>query len=106
MLTRDVVIETVRNYAHAIEANGVNLRKVILYGSFAKGTQHEWSDIDVAMVADHFTGISFDDQESFPYIGKDPYYRIETKTYPTEYFNESDPFIEEIKKDGVVILNK
>ena len=40
MLTQDAVIEIVRNYARDIEAHGVHLRTVILYGSFAKGTQH------------------------------------------------------------------
>jgi predicted nucleotidyltransferase len=105
MLTRDAVIETVRNYAHEIETRGVHLRMVFLYGSFAKGTQHEWSDIDVALVADEFTGLSFHDQKLFPYIGiKKPYIRIETKTYPTAYFEESDPFIEEIKKTGIKIF--
>ena len=107
MLTQDVVIETVRNYAHEIEERGVNLRIVLLYGSFAKGTQHEWSDIDVALVADEFTGLYCDDGEKFGYVPiKKPYIRIEAKTYPTDYFLNSDPFIEEIKKDGIVILNK
>jgi len=32
--------------------------------------------------------------------------RIEAKTYPTDYFRNSDPFIEEIKKDGIVILSR
>ena len=107
MLTQDAVIETVRNYAHEIETNGIHLRMVILYGSFAKGTQHEWSDIDVALVADEFSGFYFDDADLFGYVPiKKPYVRIEAKTYPTEYFRQSDPFIEEIKKDGIVILNK
>ena len=107
MLTQDVVIETVRSYAHEIEARGVHLRTVILYGSFAKGTQHEWSDIDVALVADEFSGFYMDDKKLFPYIGiKKPYIRIEAKTYPTDYFRNSDPFIEEIKKDGIVILDR
>ena len=39
MLTQDVVIETVRNYARDIESHGVKLRNVFLYGSFAKGTK-------------------------------------------------------------------
>ena len=104
MLTQNAVIEVVRNYARDIEAKGVHLRIVILYGSFAKGTQHEWSDIDVALVADEFIGFSFEDKKLFPYVGiKKPYIRIETKTYPTKYFLEGDPFIEEIKKDGIVI---
>jgi len=106
MLTRDDVIETVRNYAHSIEARGVHLRTVILYGSFAKGTQHEWSDIDVALVSDEFTGFTFNDKKLFPYLGiKEPYVRIEAKTYPTHYFNQGDdPFVEEIIRTGIKII--
>jgi len=104
MLTQHDAIEIVRNYAHDIESRGVNLRTVILYGSFAKGTQHEWSDIDVALVADEFTGFTFNDKKLFPYVGiKKPYIRIEAKTYPTDYFQEGDPFIEEIIKTGIKI---
>ena len=105
MLTQDAAIETVRNYARDIEAHGIHLRRVFLYGSFAKGTQHEWSDIDVALVADEFTGFAFNDHDLFPYVCiKKPYIRIETKTYSTEYFNEGDPFIEEITKTGIKII--
>ena len=105
MLTQNAVIETVRNYAHDIELRGVHLRSVILYGSFAKGTQHEWSDIDVALVADEFEGFAFNDKKLFPYVGiKKPYIRIETRTYNTNYFNEGDPFVEEIIKTGIKII--
>ena len=105
MLTRNDAIKIVRNYAHDIESRGVNLRSVILYGSFAKGTQHEWSDIDVALVADEFSGFTFNDKKLFPYIGiKKPYVRIEAKTYPTDYFRDGDPFIEEIVKTGIKII--
>jgi len=105
MLTKNGAIKTVRNYAKEINKNGVNLRKVILFGSFAKGTQHEWSDIDVALVADDFSGVGILDTPRFSHIGiKTPYIRIEPKTYPTDYFEESDPFIEEIKKTGIEII--
>ena len=104
MLTRNDVINTVKNYAQEINEAGVNLRKVILFGSFAKGTQHEWSDIDVALVADDFTGVGFLDRQRFSNIGiKNPYIGIEPLTFPTDYFLESDPFIEEIKKTGIEI---
>ena len=105
MLTQNAVIKKVRNYAKEINKSGVNLRKVILFGSYAKGTQHEWSDIDVALVADNFTGVCFLDKKLFPYIGiKEPYIGIEPRTYSTDYFLESDPFIEEIKKTGIEII--
>jgi len=105
MLTQNAVIKTVGNYAKEILQQGINLRKVILFGSFAKGTQHEWSDIDVALVADDFSGVGFLDIPRFAGIGiKKPYIRIEALTYPTDYFMESDPFIEEIKKTGIEII--
>ena len=104
MLDRGAAIDIVRNYAQDIESHGIPLRNVILYGSFAKGTQHEWSDIDVALVADKFTGWYLDDKKLFPYVGiKKPYIRIEAKTYPTEYFEQGDPFINEIIKTGIRI---
>jgi len=107
MLTQQSVIDTVRDYARDIEARGVNLRSVILYGSFAKGTQHEWSDIDVALVADEFTGFTFDDCKLYSGLGiRKPYIRIEEKTYPTDYFKAGDPFINEIKKEGIVIIQR
>ena len=105
MLTQNAVIKKVRNYAKEINNSGVNLRKVILFGSYAKGTQHEWSDIDVALVADDFTGVGILDTPRFSRIGiKKPYIGIEPRTYPTDYFIESDPFIEEIKKTGIEII--
>jgi predicted nucleotidyltransferase len=105
MLTQDAVITKVTNYAQEIRKEGIDLRKVILFGSFAKGTQHEWSDIDVALVADDFSGVGFLDLKRFAGVGiKDPYIGIEALTYPTDYFNESDPFIEEIKKTGITII--
>ncbi|MCL1943186.1 MAG: nucleotidyltransferase domain-containing protein [Candidatus Azobacteroides sp.] len=105
MFTRNAAIKTIRNYAKEINETGVNLRKVIMFGSFAKGTQHEWSDIDVALVADNFSGVGFLDRQRFSGIGiKKPYIRIEPITYPTDYFQESDPFIEEIKNTGIEII--
>jgi predicted nucleotidyltransferase len=78
---------------------------VFMYGSFAKGTQHEWSDIDVALVADEFTGLP-EDIDFYSNIAiKKSYTRIEEVTYPTDYFIQGDPFIDEIKKEGIVILS-
>jgi predicted nucleotidyltransferase len=103
MLTQQTAIDTVRDYAREIGNSGVALKYVILYGSFAKGTQHEWSDIDVALVADKFEGLP-NDHYTFAAIAiKKPYLRIETITFPTDYFNEGDPFIDIIKKEGIII---
>jgi len=104
MLTRNAAIEIVGNYAREIQAQGILLRYVIMYGSFAKGTQHEWSDIDVALVADEFEGLPTDHYYFAHITIKKPYVRIEANTFPTEYFQQGDPFIEEIIKTGIKII--
>ena len=105
MLTQDAAIETARNYARDIQNEGITLHSAILFGSYARGTQHECSDIDVALVADEFTGWVYDDHVKFKsLLVKKPYIMIETKTYSTKYFLEGDPFIEEIKKTGIKII--
>jgi predicted nucleotidyltransferase len=106
MLTQKVAIDTVHAYAREIGNSGINLKNVILYGSFAKRTQHEWSDIDVALVADEFEGLPTDHYYFASPAIKKPYIRNEAITYPTDSFNEGDPFIEEIKKEGIVILER
>ncbi|MCH8317422.1 MAG: nucleotidyltransferase domain-containing protein [Bacteroidetes bacterium] len=104
MLTRETAIKRVTNFAKEIKANGLNLKKVILFGSYAKNQQHQWSDIDVVLVADEFIGFGFEDMKHFVNINiKNNYYIIQTNTYPTDYFDKGDPFINEIKRTGIEI---
>ncbi|MGA2297415.1 MAG: nucleotidyltransferase domain-containing protein [FCB group bacterium] len=105
MFTREIAIEKVKSFALELRANGMRLDKVILFGSFARNHQNAYSDIDVALVSDMFTGFGFEDRKLFSRINiKREFIDIETKTYSKEYFEAGDPFIEEIKKTGIVIM--
>ncbi|MCD4788721.1 MAG: nucleotidyltransferase domain-containing protein [Bacteroidales bacterium] len=104
MLNRKGAIEKVDSFIKEIKSSGLNIKKAILFGSFAKGNQREYSDIDVALAADEFIGVGFIDRDYFAGINiKDEYMLIETKTYPADYFEKGDPFIDEIKKTGIEI---
>ena len=102
MLTQQAAIEEVTVFAKEVKELGLNLKRVILYGSYASNEQRKHSDIDVALVADEFSGIAFDDIDLF---GKAliKHIEIHPKTYPTDYFEEGDPFIKEIIKTGIEI---
>ena len=50
-----------KHFAEEVKKQGVNLRGVILFGSYARGEQQKWSDIDVALIADEFIGVGFED---------------------------------------------
>lgn len=50
------VVEAVKKYLAACRAQGLNVKFGVLYGSFVNGTAHEWSDIDLLVVAPEFDG--------------------------------------------------
>ncbi len=41
-------------YLSLLEKNGMPIEKAYLFGSWAKGKQHRWSDIDIAIVSKVF----------------------------------------------------
>lgn len=51
---RPGVERVIREYVEAIRAQGLNVEKVILYGSQAKGTARQDSDIDLLVVSPDF----------------------------------------------------
>jgi len=106
MFTRAIAIERVKSFTNNLLASGIPLDRVILFGSYVRNQQHEDSDIDVALVSKVFTGFGFEDIKYFARINnKDEFIDIETKTYPTSYFEEGDPFTEEIVRTGIELYN-
>ena len=45
------VINLINEYVRELLRNNINLSKVILYGSYAKGNQNSESDIDLILVS-------------------------------------------------------
>ncbi len=105
IVSQDEAIQTVKSYVREIRALGIDIKKVILFGSYAKKKQREWSDIDVALIGNNFSGFLIDDVEPFCNINiRSEFIPIEIKTYNTSILNTYDPFFEEIKKDGIEIM--
>lgn len=105
MLTQRTAIERVKNFAREVKATGLHLRRVILFGSYARNKPHKWSDIDVVLVADEFTGIGFNDADYFARINnKKQYIIIEAKTYSLSHLEKGDdPFLDEIMQTGIEV---
>jgi predicted nucleotidyltransferase len=45
------VILTIRQYLAAVQAEGIQARRAVLFGSYARGEADEWSDIDLVVLA-------------------------------------------------------
>jgi len=102
MVNQQTIIDIVRNFSNDILSLGIHLRKVVLFGSYAKNIPTEHSDIDVLLVADEFTGFGFEDIALFTKVLR-KYNNIHPKTIPPSDIIDSDPFIAEILKSGIEI---
>jgi len=105
MASQRTVINHIKKFAGDVKQSGIHLHKVILYGSYAKNKQHKWSDIDIALVADEFNSVGFEDVKLFSGIlVKYSALNIQPRTYNTKDFStEKDPFVEEIINSGIEI---
>jgi predicted nucleotidyltransferase len=78
------------------------IENVILFGSFAKGTNHEDSDIDIAIVLKNVNDI-IDTQIELMKIRRKFDLRIEPYPFDFKDFNRSNPEVNEILKYGIEI---
>ena len=102
MVTQATALARVQQFLEEVRQLGVPLRKAILFGSFARNEQHEYSDIDLALVADDFTGAAFIDIKPFV-RALVKHVDIEPHTFSPEQFTDWNPFVQEIKRTGIVI---
>ena len=56
------------SYINELRKPGINPERTILYGSYAKGEQKEYSDIDIIIISDDFKDINFRERLEIPGI--------------------------------------
>ena len=95
------IMKIVKKYVDAISKN-FNIKEVYVFGSYAKGTNHEDSDIDVAVVLDSNNDI-IDLMVELMMYTQDIDLRIEPHPIKIEDFEEGNPFIDEIKNTGLKV---
>ena len=103
---KQYAIKKTKELTNLLIQNGIKIHSVFLFGSFARSENDidfEWSDIDVAIISDSFSGSRFDDNKRLiPFVVKiEP--RIEIHPFTIKDF-ENSPFAkDEIKAKGIQI---
>ena len=78
-----------------------NVKYVILFGSYAKGTAHEDSDIDIAVVASNITN-RFEDGVNMAVISHDYGDKLEVHAMPLEDYEKTDTILAfEVRRTGI-----
>ena len=97
----------VLDYLEYLKSDGLSLDKVFIFGSYAKGTQNKWSDIDVCIISSDFK----EKEDPLIYLWtkkrmKDVKAMISPVAYhPRDFINE-DPLVWEIKQTGIEMFCK
>ncbi len=99
----DQIKATVIELIRQLNANDLPISQAYIFGSYAKGLQTRWSDIDVALISDRFEGDFFNDRSKvIPYVVNIET-DIEAHPFRPEDFGAGNPFVEEILRTGVRI---
>jgi predicted nucleotidyltransferase len=47
----EAIVKSIQNFLRVVQQNGVPVSFGVLFGSYARGEAHQWSDIDVLVVS-------------------------------------------------------
>jgi uncharacterized protein len=102
-LDKREALKIANEYIESI-SNKYTVRQAFLFGSFAKGTNHADSDIDIAIIVNNVTDI-IDTQIDLMKLRRKIDLRIEPHPFMIADFNNSNPVVNEILKYGITIKN-
>ncbi len=100
---RGQAIRVIKEFINALKREGINIDRVILFGSYAKGHVRPESDIDIAIISKDFGKDRVEEGMTlFRIAGKiDP--RLEPIPFSAKAFENDtwDPLVYEIRQKGV-----
>ena len=105
MLDKTAVRQIAKRYADVV-CEQLSPKAVILFGSYANGNPHEYSDIDIAIVFDGYNGDWYDTAVLLQRLRRGVDDDTPAGIEPHMMDETSDPsgFLEHVKKTGEVIF--
>ena len=96
------IMESIKKYIEKI-SQYYKIEAIILFGSYAKGTENEDSDIDIAIISSDFSDII---EDGAKLIGLT--WKIDTRIEPhpitsEDYQKVSNPFVREVVDTGIKV---
>lgn len=88
-------------YLKAVEAAGFPVVTAYLYGSRAKGKEHQDSDIDIAIISPALSGSSFENRLTLRKLRDEINLLIDPVGFTPEKFQDWHPLVHEIKTTGI-----
>ncbi len=101
-MDKNAAIKIAKRYLETV-VEKYNIESAILFGSYARGTNHPDSDIDLAIIFKSVQDI-IDLQIELLSLRTDDDLLIEPHPFAIKDFNETDPIVSDIKKNGIELI--
>ncbi|MFA5904842.1 MAG: nucleotidyltransferase domain-containing protein [Desulfobacula sp.] len=98
-----VAFQKVQSFLDKLRLTGFHISKAYIFGSYAKGQEDKWSDIDVAIISPQISNDRFEERIRLTELAMTIDDRIEPLPFNLDSFNDDDPFVRQIKTEGVAI---
>ena len=99
----DKIKDSIYAFAHELEKS-IRIKELYLFGSYAKGTNNQYSDIDLAVVSEDFSGVRCIDHDKFIDALMNSDKAIEPIAFSIESFTDDDMFVKEIKSHCIRLI--
>jgi len=94
----------ISRYIKELERNHIPIQQAVLFGSRSKGSSHEWSDIDIALVSEAFGDGRMRDRSKIRRITLSISNDLSPLPFRPEDFTPEDPLVREILETGVKVV--
>ena len=103
MVAQSTAIATAKAFIRECKKSGLELDKAFLFGSFAKNTQHDGSDIDVLLVSKKFSGNRIKDLDLYSSVNI-KYPQVEIHPCSAKKFQSPSDFLNEILSESIELV--
>jgi uncharacterized protein len=97
-------IKLANNYLKRVKKSQIAFLEAWLFGSYAKGTVNDSSDIDLAIVLDDGVDNSFETEVNLMVLREGEETMIEPHVFSQAGFDESLPIVKQIKEYGLLLI--
>lgn len=103
VINNRIIMDKIQKYVEKICEN-YKIEAIILFGSYAKGTENQDSDIDIAIITDDFENDIIDEELKLMKLRREIDTRIEPHIIRiSDYKKAATPFIQEVIKTGIKV---
>lgn len=101
---RDKTLDIIKDFLDLLAKDKINIQKAYLYGSYANKSNNQYSDIDLALVSDDFSGDLWEDRRQLREYKSLVSWDISPMPYKVSEFEISQFAKDEIIGKGIRII--